>query len=76
MKNLKLNNKNNFANRTSNQVKAITKQFFKDAKVYNTGDSRKFEIEIENSIINRMKIKTLGFVLDCGGKNEIYFKTY
>ncbi len=76
MKNLKLNNANNFANRTTTQVKAITKQTFPDVKVWNTGDSRMFEIEIENSIINRMKLKRLGFILDCGGTKSIYFKAF
>jgi hypothetical protein len=76
MKNLKLNDANNFANRIASQVKAITKQIFPDAKVWNTGDSRMFEIEIEDSIINRMKIKRLGFILDCGSSKSIYFKAF
>lgn len=73
---LKLNNNNNFVNRTAGQVKSITKQTFPDAKIWNTGDSRMFQIEIENSIINRMKLKRLGFILDYGDTKSIYFKAF
>jgi zona occludens toxin (predicted ATPase) len=76
MATLKLNNQNDSSKRTASQVKAITKQKFENAKVYNTGDGRMFEIEVENSILNRMKLKQLGFILEGTTTSSIYFKAF
>ena len=72
---MKTNNSNDFSKRTASQIKAITKQKF-DGKVYNLGDNRLFMIEAENTILNRMKLKQLGFILDDGGSSGIYFKAF
>lgn len=72
---MRTNNNNDFSKRTASQVKAITKQKF-DGKVWNTGDGRLFQVEAENSILNRMKLKQLGFILDDGSNFGIYFKAF
>lgn len=57
------NNLNDFSKRTSAQVATILKANGIKAKVENLGDSRTFEITLESSLKNRVKLKSLGFIL-------------
>jgi hypothetical protein len=62
----KFNNTNNASKRTATQVKAILTSagFDKAITVENTGNGRNFCVGVADTINMRMRLKSLGFILE------------
>lgn len=75
---MKNNDKNLHGKRTATQVKSILKSNGIFCKVENFGDGRTFYLGLKSTMIARMELYKIGFIL-CVGKesdNHILVKAY
>lgn len=70
------NDTNNFAKRTSIQVKSILRSNTLNADVLNEGDGNHFTLYCEHSIENAYKIKKSGFIRLGKTHNGYYIKCH